>query len=150
MKKFSWVILFALAFTACEKEVEPGDPLPEISHVPEISFGTIATTYNQFDDIVLKINYIDGDGDLGFENADTPVVFIVDTRDDIELNYHVPPLSPIGVDISIQGELQIVVENIILLDQNNTSETLTFTARIVDRAGNFSNVVTTSQITVNQ
>jgi len=152
INRFSALILvFGLISFSCEKEsIKESDPLPPISSVPSITLGSMATTYNQFDDIELKVNYIDGNGDLGVSDADTPVIFVTDNRNNIELNFHLLPLAPEGANIAIQGQLQVMVENIILLDQANTSETLTFTVKIVDRAGNWSNSVTTPTITINQ
>jgi hypothetical protein len=109
----------------------------------------MAVTYNQFDDIVLYVNYIDGNGDLGFDDADTPVVYVTDNRNNIEFSFHVQPLSPPGVDIAIQGQLQVAIENVILLSQSNSSEQVTFTVKLIDRAGNWSNLVTTPVLTVN-
>lgn len=144
-----WVS-FSLVFTACEKEeIKPSDPLPTVSLVPVISLGNMPDSYTQFDDVVLYLNYIDGNGDLGFEDADTPVVYVTDNRNDIELNFHVQPLSPPGVEIAIQGQLEVVVENVILLSQSNSSETVTFSVKIIDRAGNWSNLVTTPVLTIN-
>jgi len=149
---FYWMILMtAMVSFSCEKEtIKETDPLPPISHVPAISLGSMATTYNQFDDIELKVNYIDGNGDIGFSDADTPVIYVTDNRSNIELNYHLQPLAPEGANIAIQGQLQVMVENVILLNQANSSETLTFTVKIIDRAGNWSNAVTTPVITINQ
>jgi hypothetical protein len=143
-------LVLSLVIMSCEKEeFKPADPLPTVSHVPSISLGTMAITYNQFDDVVLYVNYTDGNGDLGFEDADTPVVYVTDNRNDIEFNFHVQPLSPPGVEIAIQGQLQVVVENVILLSQSNPSETVTFSVKIIDRAGNWSNLVTTPVLTIN-
>jgi hypothetical protein len=143
-------LVLSLVIMSCEKEeIKPSDPLPTVSHVPAISLGTMATTYNQFDDVVLYVNYTDGNGDLGFDDADTPVVYVTDNRNDIEFNFHVQPLSPPGVEIAIQGQLQVVIENIILLSQSNSSETVTFSVKIIDRAGNWSNLVTSPVLTIN-
>ncbi len=144
------VFLFAALLGACEKEKHiEGDPLPPVSEVPAITLGPMPSSYDEFDDVVLKVNYIDGDGDIGYANADSSVVFVTDNRDDIHFKFHVPPLSPDGVEVPIQGTLNVVVENVVLLNQSGSSETVTFTVRMVDRAGNWSNEVTTPTLTVN-
>jgi hypothetical protein len=144
-----WVVSSLVVMSCKKEELKTTDPLPTVSHVPAILLGTMATTYNQFDDVVLYVNYIDGNGDLGFEDADTPVVYVTDNRNGIEFNFHVQPLSPPGVEIAIQGQLQVVIENVILLSQSNSSETVTFSVKIIDRAGNWSNLVTTPVLTIN-
>ncbi len=146
-----WVCFISLLNLSCEKETEriPGDPAPEVSPVPAISIGIMETTYNAFDDIIIPVQYIDGDGDIGFSNADSNVVFVTDNRADIKFTFHVPPLSPDEVEVPIQGNLNVVMENVPLLNPNGTAETTTFTIKLIDRAGNLSNEVTTPVITIN-
>jgi hypothetical protein len=150
LKIFGSALLAILLWTACEKEERiPADPTPPVSNVPAISLGSMPTTYNQFDDVTLFVNYQDGDGDIGFADADSAVVFVTDNRDDILFTFHVPPLTPDGVEVTIQGTLEVVVENVILLNQSGTAETTTFTVQLIDRAGNWSNEVTTPTLTIN-
>lgn len=150
LKSYTALLLTLAMFSACEKEERIiGDPTPPVNNVPEISLGSMPTTYNEFDDIVLKVNYLDGDGDIGYANADSAVVYATDNRDDILFTFHVPPLSPDGVEVPIQGTLEVVVENVVLLNQNGTAETTTFTVQLVDRAGNWSNEATTPTLTIN-
>ncbi len=148
--RFSILLTVILGWAGCEKETRTeGDPAPPVSEVPAITLGSMATDYNEFDDVVLKVNYIDGDGDIGYANADSSVVFVTDNRDDILFTFHVPPLSPEGVEVPIQGTLNVVIENVVLLNQTGSSETVTFTVQMVDRAGNWSNNVTTPTLTIN-
>ena len=152
MKKQSlYLALFGMvALTACEKEERiTGDPTPAVSQAPQITLGSMPTSYEEFDDITLYVNYTDGDGDIGFANADSSVVYVTDNRDDIQFAFHVPPLSPDGEEVIIQGTLEVVVENVVLLNQSGTSETTTFTVELVDRAGNWSNSATSPEITIN-
>lgn len=135
---------------SCNKEERiTDDPTPPVSNVPAISLGTMPATYNEFDDITLFVNYQDGDGDIGFANADSAVVYATDNRDDILFTFHVPPLSPDGVEVTIQGTLEIVVENVVLLNQSGNAETTTFTVKLIDRSGNWSNEVTSPTLTIN-
>ena len=46
-------------------------------------------------------------------------------------------------DRRYRGELRVVLQNVILLDPDSESETTTFTLRLQDRAGNWSNEVET-------
>lgn len=150
LKKFCGLVLAILLWTACEKEERiPGDPAPPVSDIPSISLGSMPATYNQYDDITLFVNYQDGDGDIGFGDADSAVVFVTDNRDDILFTFHVPPLTPDGVEVAIQGTLEVVVENVILLNQSGLAETTSFTVHLIDRAGHLSNEVTTTQLTIN-
>lgn len=135
---------------SCEKEERiVGDPTPAVSEVPAISLGSMASTYNEFDDITVFVNYTDGNGDIGFANADSSVVYVTDNRDDILFMFHVPPLSPEDTEVIIEGTLEVVIENVVLLNQSGTAETTTFTVQLVDRAGNWSNEATTPTLTIN-
>lgn len=144
------VLLGGSLLFSCEKEERiVGDPTPPVSEVPAISLGSMATSYNEFEDITLFVNYTDGNGDIGFSNADSSVVYVTDNRDDIQFAFHVPPLAPDGEEVIIQGTLEVVVENVVLLNQSGTAETTTFTVQLVDRAGNWSNEATTPTLTIN-
>ena len=148
MNKLIYTLLFISLF-ACKKE-KGNEPLPAISSTPEITGVTInSTSINQFDDLLFSISYIDGNGDLGTDDADAKSIFITDKRDNTIIHeFHLQPLAPIGQSIAIQGVLKVTLENVILLSQLNSSESVQFEVKIKDRAGNFSNATTTSNITI--
>ena len=123
-----------------------------LSEVPEIELKSVsATTVTAgTDSLAFLIDYTDGDGDLGTTDPDDTVIELVDKRDleTLVFNYHLQPLAPPDSEIAITGELNIVLDFTILLDDNNDSETTTFTIRLKDRAGNWSNVLETETITI--
>lgn len=150
MSKLPYILLMSVVlFFSCKKE-KGNDPLPDVSALPEITGVTLnATSINQFDDLVFDIAYIDGDGDLGTDDADVKSIFITDKRDNtIVHEFHLQPLAPSGQSVAIQGVLKVTLENVILLSQANTSESVQFEVKIKDRASNNSNVITTSNITI--
>lgn len=138
-----------LGLTSCKKEEQP-----TISEAPTIELLAISSTSVQEfqDSLVFTISYIDGDGDLGIEDADSTVIELIDNRDPESLifGYHLSPRAPEGASIIVQGELQIVLNNIIILNNNNSSETTTFDIRIKDRAQQWSKVLTTEEITISR
>lgn len=148
--KLTYLALSSLFFTACKKKTDETGPLPPISEKPEIVEVRVSSTaINQFDDLVFSIDYIDGDGDLGTEDADTKSIFIIDNRDNsIVHEFHLYPLLPVTETASIQGTLNVNLENVILLDQNNTSETASFSIYLKDRSNKQSNIVNSGSITV--
>ena len=149
-----YILFFILSFVliACKKKTTEGEnPLPEISNTPEIiSVNLNASIIDQFDDIVFVISYRDGNGDLGSINPDQSSIELIDNRDPDVLifNYHLSPRSPAGSNIAIQGELDIKLNNTILLNENNTEEETTFSIRIIDEEGNWSNTVTSPMVTI--
>ncbi len=148
-KLFAIVSLSAFIF-GCKKKEDP-QPNEPISNIPEIELVSVSPgTINEFDDIVFTIKYTDGDGDIGTSDADEKVLDIVDNRFPVTHQFHVQPLAPSGSSITIQGNLDITLENVILKDQQNSSESATFTIKLKDQAGNWSNSITTSPVTINK
>ena len=90
----------------------------------------------------------DGDGDLGDYDADTLSLWITDTRFPLTEKFHIPPLAPQGSSISIEGDLHVTLEHIILESTTSMSEDATFTIKLKDRAGNWSNEVTSGTVTI--
>ena len=89
---------------------------------------------------------------MGTEDPDVPSIELIDTRDPsvLKFDYHLSPRAPAGTEIKITGELNVVLNHTIIVDENNNTETTTFKIRIKDRAGNWSNEVETGVITVSK
>ena len=155
MKKALLLFLPGLLLAACTKESTKTieDELnPPIGETPELTLLSVSSTsvVQYADSLVFTVQYLDGDGDLGTSDPDATPLELVDQRDPDQLifGYHLPPLAPAGSEIAIQGELRVVLQNTILLDPDSESETTTFTLRLQDRAGNWSNEVETEEITI--
>jgi hypothetical protein len=142
-------------FSACDDtptitDITINDPNPTLSNIPQIELDTVAPlTVKQFEDsIKFSISYIDGNGDLGTTDPDEHTIELIDNRANLLFTYHLSPRTPAGTEIAIQGTLDIILDNTIILNPMNTSETATFSIRIRDRAGNWSNTVTSESITI--
>lgn len=147
--RFLFGILFSIIFYSCGADKE-SDARPPISAVPEITkLETSPLEVNQFETITFTISYTDGDGDIGTEDADDFSLEILDNRENILNSFHIPPQSP-GSGIVISGVLIAEVENLILLDQSNNSESVTFNVRLRDRQGNWSKTITSETVTVSK
>lgn len=123
---------------------------PPMSDVPAIELINVSpsTVTALGDSIVFIIHYEDGNGDLGFNAPDSMSLYITDTRIPLTESFFVPLLAPEGADIAIQGELEVVLNNTILVDPEATSETVQFEIQLRDRSGNYSNVLVAPAITV--
>lgn len=123
---------------------------PPMSDVPAIELINVSpsTVTALGDSIVFIIHYEDGNGDLGFNAPDSMSLYITDTRIPLTESFFVPLLAPEGADIAIQGELEVVLNNTILVDPEATSETVQFEIQLRDRSGNYSNVLVAPTITV--
>ncbi len=139
-------LLLSIVFfsSSCKK-----DDSTEISSVPEIEMVSVAPTQPQeySDSIVFTIHYKDGDGDLGENDPDVKNLFLTDNRIGITHQYRIQQLAPSGSSIAIEGNLNVVLSNLVITDSSST-QNANFSIYVVDRAGNKSNTVTSSTITI--
>ena len=144
LRTYGLITLVILLATACEKsKVVAADTVPKIAFA-----GISSTSFQQFSDsIYLTLSYEDGDGDLGQEDADIASLEIHDTRLAKPDMYYVQPLAPLKSKIHIQGQLQVNLRNLFLLG-TGTAESTFLEIRIKDRAGNWSNLVRTPELTI--
>ena len=143
MIKQTFILLLVLTvFCSCKKE-EDTPKIPELNLVSITPLSLV-----QFEEsIYIVIGYKDLDGDIGYENPDSYALQIKDNRLTDPDWYHVPPLSPIGSNVSIEGELSVKISSLFLLGNGSQEET-SFSIRMIDRAGNWSEEITTPQITI--
>ena len=134
---------FLVALSAC-------NTVDEISDVPEISFESVApNVVNEYQDsLYFTISYRDGNGDLGQNNTDDNNLFIQDSRNQVAYGFRIQQLAPDNSNITIQGKLNVTLANTAIVN-GGSSESVTYTIWVVDRAGNESNKVTSSSVTVN-
>jgi hypothetical protein len=135
---------------ACKKDTKPSIN-PSISIVPSIEFvEAIPTTVKQFtDSIRFTIKFIDGDGDLGDISADSLSLYLYDSRSAaIVERFHIVPIAPSSASMVVQGQFSIMLAHTILLNNTNASESAVFSFIVKDRAGNKSNLVQSSSITI--
>lgn len=125
-----------LAHSGCSpEEVDPVAPALEwvsISHTTVASFAT---------PMMVTLQYRDHQGDLGWSNPDVHALEVLDARLEAPDTYHVPPLTPDGMELDIQGTFDVHLPPLFLLG-NGGDESTRLTFRITDRAGNASNAVT--------
>ena len=124
----------------------------EISNTPQIEFLSISpmevVAYKE--KVIIRIKYIDGDGDLGENNPDVKNLVVTDSRNQVGFQFRIPELAPPGSEIAITGELPIEMDGIALIDEEAPSELVSFSVQVTDRSGNQSNIVETSPITVSR
>lgn len=116
---------------------------------PEITLVSASPTQvDEFTEgVVLLFSYKDGDGDLGEADPDAYTLWVKDSRLNEADGYHIPPLAPLDAEVPIQGELEVALTPLFLLGSSG-QEVMTYTFYITDRAGNKSNELVTSSITV--
>ena len=141
-------LLFVFAMLSCKKDAP--QPNPTIENVPHIDFISVnKTAVTEFvDSLVFTIQYQDGNGDLGYENADSTSLELIDNRVPLVEKYHIGLLAPIGAGVTIQGQLNVVLEHTAILADSVNSETTTYSIRMKDRSGSWSNTVVSPVITI--
>jgi hypothetical protein len=144
MKTFISTVIVIVLFSGCKPErFYTGDPKPVISKVV-----LNQSTFKQFTDtVVISFDYVDGDGDLGYDNADSLSLEIKDVRFAKADYYHVRPLAPAGSQINIHGTIKVTLKNVFLLGAVS-SETTKFQIRIKDRMQHWSNILETKTISI--
>jgi hypothetical protein len=148
IKQTSIFFLVVITFFGCKKDdtiINP--PISDIPYI-EIISATPATVTALADSIVFIVHYEDGNGDLGYNYPDSVSLYVTDPRIPLTESFFVPLLAPEGADISIQGELEVTLNNTILVNPDAASETVLFEIQLRDRSGNYSNVAIAPAITV--
>lgn len=140
-------IIFCMAhLMACtEKEVvnTTGNPVPFIKLI-----STSSNQVKQFkDSLIVTFEYTDGDGDIGETNPDVNDLEIKDRRLSKPDYYFVKPLTPPNAQIKVNGTISVQIKNTFLLGTAE-SETTAYEIRLKDRAGNWSNKISTQTITI--
>ena len=144
MRTLTTALGLMLMLMACRKEEQAGGA-PEIALLDTAPLEVV-----QFGERVrVRFSYKDADGDLGNADPDIHDLEVKEARLAQPDFHHVPPISPEGASVAVQGELEVELNPLFVLG-NGTQEYTTYTLRIRDRAGNWSNSITTPTITIVQ
>lgn len=144
MKQTLLILSLVFVFASCEEAAPPSR-----SDVPFITVLSITPTMiKEFtDSIEIELQYEDGNGDIGWVDADKYALTVHDIRLLNPDDYYVPPLAPVGEEIPISGVLKVKIKNTFLLGNGN-DETTHFELQLTDRAGNVSNPSVTQKVTI--
>lgn len=125
------------------------DDAIEFSNTPEIELlGVSHDTIQQYTDVlVIEIMYKDGNGDLGFEDPEEYALFVRDIRLENFDGFYVGPVTPPDANVPIQGKLSVEFPSLFLFGNGNLENTR-FEIKMVDRAGNVSNLLETGTIAI--
>ncbi|HOS48284.1 MAG TPA: hypothetical protein PLG57_06585 [Bacteroidia bacterium] len=144
MHRLYLLVMISFLLSSCKK-----DDSSEMSSVPEIEMVSVTPLQPKeySDSIVFTIRYKDGDGDLGENDPDVKNLFLTDNRIGITHQYRIQQLAPSGTTIAIEGNLNVVLNNLVITDSSAT-QNANFSIYVKDRAGNKSNVITSPTITI--
>lgn len=136
-------LFLLIIFFSCNKE--NNDTKFKISHL-----STEPTQITEFqENINVRISYEHPEGFLGFYDPDYLSLEIKDSRLTNSDFYHLEPINLPNEIVSIVGEILIEVDAPFIFGNGN-SETLSYSIRIQDQSGNWSNSINSSSITVSR
>jgi hypothetical protein len=143
MRVVIYILIVTLLFS-CKKD-------DALSVFPTLEFQSISpsTAQEYIDDINITISYADEDGDLGENFPDIDNLFVEDSRNGIVYHFRIPQLAPNENEISIEGNFNIKINGTGITDESS-SQQVNYNIYVKDRAGNKSNTITTSSITIQQ
>ncbi len=161
MKRITGTIALLTALVGCVWQcVRPPDyPIEPLIEFISLSKNTLKQTPLGQDSILITIGFTDGDGDLGFKN-DEPSIFITDGRDSfVKPPYRIPYIDQQGAGNGISGEISILLPTTCCIYTDPLTgfrlscenvpvkfDSVFYYIRIRDRAGHFSNQITTPKI----
>lgn len=131
---------------SCNKDKIEFDSTPSIE-VTAISPGSVQEFTQP---VTVTIKYKDGDGDLGENSSGVKNCFVTDNRIGITSSFRIQQLGPDGSNIPITGSLNIDLGGQGITDTSLSSQNVSFSVYVVDRAGHVSNTATTAAITIHR
>jgi len=143
-----YLLLMLILVTSCKKKSLEKEGYTE---VPQIELKSLSTqSVHQFkDSVIIVISYKDLNGDLGEQNPDNNSLYILDSRLAAADYYHIPPITPEDLEFKTRGSIRIKKPTLFLFGDGGDEKTR-LTIKVMDRAGNWSNEVTTEEITIKQ
>lgn len=128
--------------TGCKKK----DEKPE---APTITFKSIShDSVQEFNNnLTILFSYEDYQGDLGETDPDAHSLRVKDNRLSDYDWFHIPPMTPDLQELHIKGEYALELPPLFLLG-NGPQEQTHFSVQIRDRAGNWSNTITTPAVII--
>ncbi len=142
-KLITSLTLATLIVIGCKKKTE-------VSTTPVIEFkGVNKYQIKEYaDSLQITISYTDSDGDIGENDPNKKNIFLTDTRTNTVLEYRVKEIVPNKQTVSITGIINVVIDKIYINNSAASTEALSYKVQLIDRAGNKSNEVQTSVITL--
>lgn len=142
MKYFLYICALSFFLLSCEKEV-PVNDVPEISMV---NYGP--KEIKEFEDpLYFKINYKDGNGDLGENAPDVYNLILTDKRIGTQYKFRIQELVPNDESVPIKGELEFTIPTVFITDYS-LEQNVSYEIFVKDRAGNKSNVINVGPILI--
>lgn len=144
MRVVGYIILVSALLWSCNKSTN-------VSKIPAISFRSLepqSVKAGGDSTVVVKINFEDGDGDIGFG---TPNLFFRDSRDTVWVPFVIPNIPDrFTPELGLKGVIQVEYDAAFLLLRNDSlhtnNDTLYWDIFMKDADGDSSNFITTPPV----
>ena len=163
LKNIFWTLIMAVSLFACSEAPEyPFEPVITYEGLSRITIPQSSNSVEQLDTLIIRIGFTDGDGDLG--DRDSINIFMKDSRDGFEHVFKINEIPELGSSRSISGEIAVKLTNspatrYFCCTFPNTRvtcvpstefpfDTMSYSIRVRDRAGNVSNTIRTETFRV--
>lgn len=167
-KSLSIFFFFSLLLTGCLQPPDyPAEPVIEFKYFSKNSMSQRPIN-GKVDTLFIVLGFTDGDGDIGLEGNDPTInIDMFDRRDGSRVLARLPKVEDLGAQNGISGEISIRLTNdpnigdvcCVILPQgggpgqacvpNIPPQEVSYSIRIQDRAGNWSNTIETPGFTLN-
>lgn len=150
-------ILLAGALACSTPPEYPFEPIITYEGLNRVSIPQSSGTQSDLDTLIIRMGFTDGDGDLG--DKDSINIFLTDSRDGFEHVFKINEIPELGSGRSISGEIAIKLTNnsstkyfcctfpntrvTCIPSTEYPEDTMSYSIRIRDRAGNWSNTIRT-------
>ncbi len=148
-KIFPYLAAVAVLGFSCKKNTLEKEGYTEVPQIELVSVNTQSVKQFQ-DSVIITISFKDLNGDLGEQDPDNNSLYILDGRLQAADYYHIPPITPEDLEFKTRGRIRIKKPTLFLFGTNGGDEKTRLTIKVKDRAGNWSNEVTTNEITIKQ
>jgi hypothetical protein len=159
-----WLLGIALiSLTTCSRPPEfPDEPVIEFIGLSKNTIIQSRSIQLPKDTIEISFKFTDGDGNLG--NPDSVNIILTDSRDGFNHLFKIGEIPQLGAGKGIQGNIKLSLTNrsdtryfcctfpntrlTCIQSTNYPKDSLYYSIKIKDRAGNWSNTIKTNYITI--
>jgi hypothetical protein len=159
-----WIVAVAASLLAtCSRPPEfPNEPVIEFIRLSKNTIIQSRSSQLPQDTIEISFKFTDGDGNLG--NADSVNIILTDSRDGFNHLFKIGEIPQLGAGKGIQGNIKLSLTNrsdtryfcctfpntrlTCIASTTYPRDSLHYSIKIKDRAGNWSNTIKTDNITI--
>ena len=163
LRFWTFAVATSFLFITCSRPPEfPNEPIIEFIGLSKNTIIQSRSSQLPQDTIEISFKFTDGDGNLG--NADSVNIILTDSRDGFNHLFKIGEIAQLGEGKGIQGSIKLTLTNrsdtryfcctfpntrlTCIPSTTYPKDSLYYSIKIKDRAGNWSNTIKTDNITI--